>query len=894
MIYRSALICCILGAGAAGAEAEEDLASRVVAMTGARTKIVWVHAVAGTGKGSDAMTPEYELKVFDTVEGKPRVLLPGPAQYINPCISMDGKVVFYNASHGKMIYRVNWDGAGKRKFTAGYALCTWRNPVDGTQWVYFSAGGYVSGPVIRARVDNPKIREVMWDKPSAVASHTLTVSADGTRAGGEYPWPAAGVAIMPTVSWKRYGSGCNASLAPDNSYRFMHMGEGAGHSGVMMYDGGGLNKRIVRFTGTGLPGRGRRDDCWVPRWSTDARFFTINSPSNGAKSEIYLGRFDDEFTRVVKWIRVTYEDGQDTKAACWIDPGLGQYFGEAPLTVTVPPKLTPGEWSWDYGDGTKETAASGKHTYRKLGAYTIVARQGKKVVKGWVNVQDRKGPTATGARLLDQKHVRVTFNERVQLNSAEVSLGSGRKVKGFSLNPDGTELTVELVEPLIKIDVLVLRGVFDLAASPNPMTRARVPVIPSLWPTNRGGLVLLWETARAPNIYYNARAKAFRSIDLNAMGPARPDRLGAMTFTGGLFAANDSGDGVVSACRKSGQLAIEATITPAAKQNPGGARILACDRRGGDWRRTNFALHQEKGELVLYLRTKTEDDAGELYGAVRRVELCALEAGKANHCVVSYRPGQLKCWLNGKPVPLSGDIKGALSWGRPDRKAGVHFGAVWGAEPAALPWRGKLEGVAIFSRAVDASQVAKDYAEYAKRLAARKPIVQVTIRGTLAAVSTVPRPRDIAPYHSALVVHEFDVTKVLAGEYADKKVRVARWGLIHRKKTAAGRAKPGERRDLVLEKFSDHPELAGELVSNTLPEDFDLDLYVEADATVKTHGPAATASPAKAKLGLARSYLAVGMKTKAKQILLDIVKNHPKSKQADQARELLKKLESRD
>ena len=36
------------------------------------------------------------------------------------------------------------------------------------------------------------------------------------------------------------------------------------------------------------------------------------------------------------------------------------------------------------------------------------------------------------------------------------------------------------------------------------------------------------------------------------------------------------------------------------------------------------------------------------------------------------------------------------------------------------------------------------------------------------------------------------------------------------------------------------------------------------------------------------------MKTKARKILLDIVKSYPKSKQADEARELLKKLRPSD
>ena len=879
----------LLASASAAREPPKDLAERVVAMTGARTKIVWAHQVAGTGRGSDAMTADYELKGFDTAEGKARVILPGPATYQNPCLSPDGKKVFYSAD-ARTIYVVNWDGSGKKAFTKGYPLCSWRNPKDRTQWLYFTAGGYVKGPLVRARIDDPRIREVMWDDPSAVASHTLTVSADGTRAGGEYPWPRAGVAILPKVSWKRYGTGCNASMAPDNSYRFFHMGEAAGHHGVMMYDAGGTGKRVVPFRG--MPGANPRDESWVPRWSSDARFLTINTPSVGRRAEVYLGRFDRRFTRVDRWVRITYQPGQDTKAACWIDPGLGQYFGEAPLTVEVPAKLTPGQWQWDYGDGAKETAAAGKHTYGKLGAYTIVARQGEKVLKGWVNVQDRAAPTVTAARLLDAAHVLLTFSEPVQLKGATASLASGRAVKGVRLGSDNTQATVELADDLARNDELILDGVFDLSASPNPMGSTRIAIAASSWPTDRSGLLLLWETARAENLYYDPRKKAFGPVDLNSLGMARPDRLGAMSLKGGLFVAYGAGAGVIAACKKSNEFAIQATITPAADPAPGGGRILACDRRGGDWRKTNFALHQEAGRLVLYLRTRIKDDAGGLYGTVRRVALCALTAGAANHCVVSYRPGELRCWWNGKPVPLSGEVKGALRWGGADRKAGVHFGAVWGGDPPSLPWRGKLEGVAIFSRAIDAKQVAGDYAEYAKRIAARKPIVQVTIHGTLAAKSRVPDPRDIAPYHSALVVHEYDVAEVLAGAYAHKKVRVARWGLVRGKKTAATRAKTGERREIVLEKLSDHPELAGELVTDTLADNFDLDRYVEADAAVKPRP--APATPAKSRLSLARTYLAAGMKSKAKEILREIVKKYPKSTQAAEARELLKTLALED
>jgi len=169
---------------------------------------------------------------------------------------------------------------------------------------------------------------------------TAGISAGGTHAGSGFPWPLAGVAVLPSVGWKQYGTGCNGCMSPDNSYRFFHMGEEAAHNGVMMYDDGGQNKRMIPFTG--LPGRRPQDDSWIPRWSSDVRFLTLNSPIGGEDADICFGEFDENFTKVVRWIRVTDRPGQDTKACCWIDPGLGRYEGEVPFTIAVPGELTPG------------------------------------------------------------------------------------------------------------------------------------------------------------------------------------------------------------------------------------------------------------------------------------------------------------------------------------------------------------------------------------------------------------------------------------------------------------------------------------------------------------------------------------------------------------------------
>ena len=812
----------------------KDLAEQIVKFTGARTKFVWVHQVAGKGRGWDAMKPEYELKGLDTAEGKARVILPGPAAYHNPCLSPDGEKVFY--SRDGAIHVAHWDGSGEKVFAKGYALCSWRNPKDGTQWLYFTAGGYAKGPLTRARIDDPGIREVMWDDPSAETSHTLTVSADGTRVGGEFPWPLAGVAIVPKVSWKQYGNGCNASIAPDNSYRLFHMGEQAGHSGVMMYDDGGLNKRVVRFSGSGLPGRGKGEQCWAPRWTTDVRFFVTTSPMGGRAAELYLGRFDEEFKKVVQWVRVTYEDGQDAKAACWIDPGLGQYDGEAPFTIEIPASFMPaglpdgqaGRWRWDYGDQAR--AVPGKHTYTKPGTYTITARKGEKVIKGWANVRPRKAPMVTRARLLDETRLQVSFDERVRLTNATAALKSGTPIRKLSLDDEGLSLLIELGGKLPPTDALNLRGVTDRAQSPNAVQGA-VRIARTSWPTSRAGLTMLWQAGDGDRFHYLASSGEFADTRLKPWKVARLGRNGAVELRGGVYFPIDAGSGIAARCKKTNQFSIEATVTPDSihQGHAGDPRRIVSTQWGGGIPGVNFALAQERRKLVLYLYTRPSGKNAR--PGVQRVELCELTARVANHVVVSYEPGKLAWYLNGKLAGRSDKVTGTLPW----RKVGFDSGmSMGGAAQARYPWRGKIEGLAIFARALDAGQAAADFAAYHKILAARKTVPRITLRARLVAKSRVPDPSEIAPYIDALVINEYEVLEVLRGKYEPKKIRVAQWGLLNKKPAPLSHTPIGATMDLRVERFDDHPQLEAEAVRTSLKDNFDLERYV--DVTIRPAG----------------------------------------------------------
>ncbi|NQT18867.1 MAG: hypothetical protein HQ592_04120, partial [Planctomycetes bacterium] len=659
------------------------------------------------------------------------------------------------------------------------------------------------------------------------------VSADGTHAGSEFPWPNAGVAMLPDVSWKQYGNGCNGCMAPDNSYRYFHMGGTTGHQGVMMYDAGGANKREVWFKNIlGM----ERGHSWIPRWSTDVRFLTVNCPIGGNGAEVYLGQFDEEFTKVVRWIKITNQPGQDTKAYCWIDPGLGYHTGEVPLTVDIP---APGEgqWEWDFGDGEKANALAGKRTYEKPGEYRITARQGDTIVKGSARAFPAKPPAAAHVRFYDETNLAVVFDERVQLKDANISLASGTPVKSWTLDGDGINLTLELGGRIADNDALLLKGVYDRAQVPNALSDEPLPLKRPAWPTDRTDLAFLWESANKPSFQYNANAKEFTDTKLNNKERATYGPFGEMSLEGGILLAVDGGGGIYAKATKANQLTIQALITPANAYQGWGEKprsIINCGG-GGPPSSGNFRLAQERSKLVFYLRQRSPDRP-----AVERIELCNITDQAANHVIVSYQPGDLVCYLNGKQVLKTDKVNGTLNWGRPSFESGLNFGGsqVWeddanpgwtvhGIGPSYPVWRGKVEGIALYARAIGPEEATANFQAYNAIIKARPVAPRITVRGKLAAKSVVPKASEIAPYRDALVVYEYDVEKVLKGKYGRKKIRVARWGLINARPAPLSRAKLGDTAELLIEPRENHPQLDAEVTRDTLDENFDLPIYVD-------------------------------------------------------------------
>lgn len=245
-------------------------AARIKALTRSPTRLVWCQYVEGAGDDRFAQGRTTRLCGFDTEDGAgERVILGKRSSYAKPIFTPDGKRIIYSDRTNKKVYVVNWDGSRRRELCRGYASDAWRDPATGLVWVYVRSGdGGQKDPIRRHRLDKPDVSELVWNRTRT--GHSLVpwfhLSADGKRAGGAFPWQSCGVADLTKMTWKKYGSGCWTSIAPDNSYRFFSFN--SGHKSIALFDAGGGNKRNVAINGGDHI---KSSAVYAPRWSNHPR-----------------------------------------------------------------------------------------------------------------------------------------------------------------------------------------------------------------------------------------------------------------------------------------------------------------------------------------------------------------------------------------------------------------------------------------------------------------------------------------------------------------------------------------------------------------------------------------------------------------------------------------------
>ena len=336
------------------AEARPSDPSEVEQLTGVHTRVVWIQDV-GDGTDFNSKATQLVLMGYDTRdEHRERPILSTPSNYAKPFITPKGnRVVFSDRQQGS-IFIVNWDGSGLRQLADGFALAVWRDPDTGVEWVY--AGSHPGPPtagryqiVERYQIDSPEVSELIWDT-TEVSEDNFQLSADGRRTSGTFPWPAAGVADLPSGSWRKFGEGCWTALSPDNSYLLWYF-DGS-HRNLTIVDVDRDKRWQVNINDApGIEGY----EVYHPRWSNHPQFLTMTGPytagtrankirAGGQQVEIYVGRFADDFASVEQWVTVTDNGFADFYPDAWIDPSgraAVSALRERPDAAPGPADLSP-------------------------------------------------------------------------------------------------------------------------------------------------------------------------------------------------------------------------------------------------------------------------------------------------------------------------------------------------------------------------------------------------------------------------------------------------------------------------------------------------------------------------------------------------------------------------
>jgi len=530
-----------------------------------------------------------------------------------------------------------------------------------------------------------------------------------------------------------------------------------------------------------------------------------------ADYEIFLAPTDPQTLNILgPPVRITDHPGTDRYPDVYLEPlELGLHRGEAPLTVHLTPPGEPRTYRWRWGDGTRSEGEMAEHTFDRPGFFAITATSDRSEWIGRAIVEAPQPPLVSKFWISHSgTELRLRFDEPIDAENATWTLSSGVSVQSVEPLDDEQELRLRLDQPLVTVDKLVIEGIRDRAAKPNLMPPTTLDLVPAAWPSDRAGLILMWESGDAPNLVLDEDRGVEESVVLQAHGPARFDHHWALTPSGGRFTASkELANRLRWACQATNELTLEAVIVPQPSHRRRGV-ILGLAKGA-----KNFVLSQRGDALLMAIRVKSRGP-----DATPEVRLMELPPDRKSHIAVTYSAGRLTAFLDGEETYSTTDIQGGFfHW----RTLPLTIGS---DSSGRSTWHGSLEGIAIYNRVLPPEEIRDNAARYRRRLEARSEVPQWILRGQRTECSTVPSLEQIAPYRQALVVCEYRILESLQGEYDAPMARVAQWAIQDGERIALSSARDEPTHRLILERFQDNPQLESLYLSETLPARPDLPL----------------------------------------------------------------------
>jgi hypothetical protein len=786
------------------------------------------------------------------------------------------------------IWYRNLDGSGLRKLSPeeeGRDHFAPHISPDGTRMVYLSYPTFlnaykgipkaVSVPLHLLRIEDgsdrvlvPSARSYKGDRAVVwIGNHELIyidgrgftqrldVATGEERQLTEKPDPTFGFLINPTLTRATLGKpptfsiydaeqGIIARRRAENGCQpyFSH----DGRWGFWIENNGGPVRRIDLITGETGDIIGRFDPrmpedrgyLYFPMLSSCQRLLAF-AASRSAKEhdqfksdyDVFVGRVDPLSLELVgDPVRYSFDPGTDRYPDVFLaGMELGHHRGEAPLTIAL--EVPEGEagvrsrepWRWDFGDGTSAVGETGAHTFERPGLYQVTASRGGTELSGDVQVDPSRPPRPERVVTGGAGHeLSVVFDEPIAPAEPALRFESGAAVRGWHIAEDGRTLVVKRDSPIQGDDHLMISGFEDRAQPPNPMEAHLLLVEPGGWPSRDDGLVFLWKTARDSNLVRGPLTKIPYTYELEPRRKARFDHHHAMLVTGGYYRVLEFVPREVETFRSSSAVTVEATIRPASLEtngNPESAGIVMLSNEEGEEASVSFALGQRGDELMSCLGTSLTGPPG-----CHMVSLGRLSTSEPTHVVVSYQPGRLVGYVNGESVLDTDAVRGDLSsWSDKDI---LQFGTGHGSWSG---WDGAIEGVAVYSRFMEAKEATANARAYLKSMAEREPVEQIELRAKLAARSHVPTLKEIVPYREALVMYEYEVLEVVGGELGEETVRVAHWAMLSARHLPIVEFEVGEEVRLTLEPLVRNPQVDNTYLSDTLELRLDLPVYLDVD-----------------------------------------------------------------
>jgi hypothetical protein len=301
-----------------------DTKTQLLEMTGGkRVKVVWNQETSPTN-------PKLKVRYYDSKKGAV-VDLPFPEAGSAPLFTMDGRRIVISAGKTpaeRLVLMYDTETGKLTELAKGLennVMALWQDPKTKRDWVFVNDMGdknqqwnQPAGTIYKYPVDKPEQRKLVWDRTSSQIY--LSLSADGTRACLNPTWGNIGElkfalnadgSVDQTKSvFTKFGGGCWPSMAPDDSYRLFRL-EGS-HTFITMHDADNASKRVIPINEM-LTGKDKGMPCWLTRWSTHPRYITCQAPNRVKDARIWVGKFDEKFTKIEKWVRIATADD----AHCW-------------------------------------------------------------------------------------------------------------------------------------------------------------------------------------------------------------------------------------------------------------------------------------------------------------------------------------------------------------------------------------------------------------------------------------------------------------------------------------------------------------------------------------------------------------------------------------------------